>query len=330
MKLSIIIPIYNAKQYLNETIHSVLAQNYADFELLLIDDGSTDGSAALCDEFALVDSRIKVIHQENAGVSAARNAGVSSVQGEFIGFVDSDDLIEPDMYSVMMEIADSTGADIVQCCHDRKDAVEGKNHNCMAERIISGEQFVKEIFTCRGGAYTNQVALWSKIYRRKLFDGIVFPVGRTYEDEQETYKLCLKAEKIALVSEVLYHYVKRENSIITGVSPRKMLDKQAALRDRLHYLPDRLPELTPQCCQSYYGFSINILIQLSAAKEAAAYNTAKKTLLDEEACIRSNLDKYGRLYLRWLRHSMLERLLIKYEFEPIQAVIRRLRGLSNG
>lgn len=256
--------------------------------LLLIDDGSTDGSAALCDEFALLDSRVRVIHQKNAGVSAARNTGVSAAQGEYIGFVDSDDLIEPDMYSVMMELADRTGADIVQCRHDRKETVEGEVHKCTADRVVSGEQFVRELFSYSGGEYTNQVALCSKIYRRRFFDEITFPVGRTYEDEQETYKLCLKATKIALVSDVLYHYVKRENSIITGISPRKMLDKQAALRDRLHYLPNQLPELQPQCCRSYYGFSTHILIQTWLLKRKLLHTKQQKKL-----CLMKHLKSAG-------------------------------------
>ena len=104
MKLSIIIPVYNVKSFLPEAVESVLAQSFRDFELILVDDGATDGSGEICDRYAGEDSRIKVIHQKNAGVSAARNAGVSAAQGEYIGFTDSDDIIERDMYQRMMTV----------------------------------------------------------------------------------------------------------------------------------------------------------------------------------------------------------------------------------
>ena len=119
MKLSIIVPVYNVAQWLPETVDSVLEQTFRDFELILVDDGSGDGSGEICDSYAEKDSRVRVIHQKNAGVSAARNAGVAAAEGDWIGFVDSDDIIEKDMFAVMMALAEQYGADVVQCQHDR-------------------------------------------------------------------------------------------------------------------------------------------------------------------------------------------------------------------
>ena len=113
MKLSIIIPVYNAEQYLNNTISNIIQQTFTDFELLLIDDGSTDSSGQLCDEWSQKDSRIKVIHQKNMGVSEARNSGLRVTQGEYIAFVDNDDLINPQMYEILISIAEKESADIV-------------------------------------------------------------------------------------------------------------------------------------------------------------------------------------------------------------------------
>lgn len=127
--LSIIVPIYNSGEYLSATLENVLAQNYEKYELILVDDGSTDGSGALCDEFAERDPRIRVIHQKNAGVSAARNAGLDAAGGEYVGFVDSDDLIEPEMFSTLTGIAAQYDADIVQCRHDRLDSVQGVTYS---------------------------------------------------------------------------------------------------------------------------------------------------------------------------------------------------------
>ena len=183
MKLSIIIPVYNVNEYLKNTIENVLAQIYQDYELILVDDGSTDGSSEICDFFAEKDRRIRVIHQRNQGVSAARNKGVSAANGEYIGFVDSDDLNEPNMFEIMMSIAVAENADIVQCRHNRKPNILNLKYG-NEKRIVDGKTFVRELFSYTGGEYTNQVALWSKVYKKELFQDIRFPDGRTYEYEQ--------------------------------------------------------------------------------------------------------------------------------------------------
>lgn len=320
MKLSIIIPVYNVAQWLPDTIESVLIQSFRDFELILVDDGSTDGSGEICDRYAEKDSRVRVIHQKNAGVSAARNAGVAAAAGKYIGFVDSDDIIETDMYAVMMALAVKYHADIVQCRHDRANALNGAKRSDDTE-TMNGETFVRRMFTKRGSDYTNQVALWSKIYRCGLFKGIVFPVGRVYEDEQETYKLCLKAQRIVETPDVLYHYIKRENSIITGVSAKKMLDKQQALLDRLDYLPRRMPELEKQCCESFLRFSENILCQLYLAGEKTAVDQAIAVLLSQRKRLKPWMNQYERLYLPMLK--IAKRWILGNDFEPIQRRIGR-------
>ena len=118
--LSIIMPVYNTGSYLDVTVNSVLAQTYRDFELIMVDDGSTDDSGKLCDALALKDHRIRVIHKKNGGVASARNAGLGAASGEYIGWVDSDDLVSPVMFQVMMDMAEKYEADIVQCSHVRK------------------------------------------------------------------------------------------------------------------------------------------------------------------------------------------------------------------
>ncbi len=323
MRLSIIIPIYNVEAYLKETLDSVGHQEYQDYELILVDDGSTDGSGAICDEYARQDERVRVIHQENGGVSAARNAGVAAAKGDFIGFVDSDDLIEPDMYAALVKIADEYRADVVQCRHNR-DGLSERKERKLDVVIKDGEQYVRDIFTHRGREYTNQVSLWTKIYRRELFCNIHFPEGQTYEDEQEAYKLCLKAKKIALVEDELYHYVKREDSIITGISAKKLHDKQLALQDRVYYLPRRLPELEKVCAVSFYDYSASVLLQ-TYKKDEEYYKKTKKCLKSSYKRIKRHLNFYQKTYYRWLKIPCLEKLVLKNDYEPIQKLIRKLR-----
>lgn len=320
MRLSIIIPIYNVASVLSETIESVLAQTFENFELIMVDDGATDGSGEICDCYARKDSRVKVIHQKNAGVSAARNTGVAAAKGDYIGFTDSDDIIETDMFAVMMDLAEREDADIVQCQHDRADTLNGATRTVETE-IMDGAAFVRRMFTKKGGLYTNQVALWSKIYRRALFDGITFPVGQVYEDEQETYKLCLKAKKIVEIPDILYHYIKRENSIITGISAKKMLDKQLALLDRLNFLPARLPELEQECCESFLRYSEGTLCQLYEARDTEALETGIRTLLSQRQRLKPWMNKYERLYLPALKWKWARKPILSNGFEPIQTLV---------
>ena len=156
MKLSIIIPVYNVELYLPQAVESVLAQSFRDFELILVDDGATDGSGEICDRYAGEDSRVKVIHQKNAGVSAARNAGVAAAQGEYIGFTDSDDIIERDMYQRMIALAQRYNAEVVQCEHDRAGTLNGAVRSDEVT-LMDGEAFVRRIFTKQSGRYSMDV-----------------------------------------------------------------------------------------------------------------------------------------------------------------------------
>lgn len=323
MRLSIIIPVYNVEQWLSETIDSVLAQTYGDFELILVDDGATDGSGAICDAFAEKDCRVRVIHQENQGVSAARNVGLDAARGDFIGWVDSDDIIERDMFSRMLALAEKFDADIVQCEHDRMDTLNGAERTEAVE-IMDGAVFVRRIFTKQGGRYTNQVALWSKIYKKELFSDIRFPVGRVYEDEQQTYKVCLKAEKIVETQDVLYHYIRRENSIITGETSKKMLDKQQAVLDRLHYLPERLPDLKEKCARSFLSFSERILCQMYERGDTAAVKQGLDVLLSQKNTMKPYFNRYEKLYFPLLR--VVPGWILGNEFMPIQKLICKIRG----
>ena len=322
MKLSVIVPVYNVAAWLPETVDSVLAQSFRDFELILVDDGATDGSGEICDSYAAKDSRVVVIHQKNAGVSAARNTGVAAARGEYIGFTDSDDIIEADMYAVMISLAEKHNADVVQCQHDREGMLNTASRSPEI-RVMTGREFVRRMFTKTGGDYTNQVALWSKIYKKELFNDIVFPVGQVYEDEQETYKLCLKAVRLIETDDILYHYIKRENSIITGVSARKQLDKQKALADRLHYLPRRLPELEQECAKSFIHYSQSMLCQLYEAGEKKALRQGIQALKAEKKHLKANLSRYEKIY--WPFLGWLDGWILKNDFAPIQTWAAKLK-----
>lgn len=213
-RLSIIMPVYNSASFLEETVQSVRNQVFTDFELIMVDDGSTDGSGEICDTLSRQDSRIRVIHKPNSGVAATRNRGLDVAIGDYIGWVDSDDWISPMMYQILMDAADKYDADIVQCENRRRrDMLVMDKPDPMPEPVITdGLGSLKRIHR---GRYPNYMALWSKIYRRELFEGLRFTEGQVFEDDERVPELLYKGKvNVFYDSLVLYQYVYRPGSIV--------------------------------------------------------------------------------------------------------------------
>lgn len=232
--ISVIIPIYNAEPFLPACLDSVLAQTYSDLEIILINDGSTDGSGCICDRYAAMDSRIRVVHQENGGVSQARNRGLELASGELVSFIDSDDTMEPDMYELLVRIMDENHADISHCGYKRFDK------NCLLVREVNGthRQFVQtneEAIVCmlRGLYFSN--ALWNKLYRRHVLDGIRFREDlKNNEDVLFNVHAFRQATKTVFIDEGKYHYFDRPTSACNQIKARKQeLDAIAASEEML-------------------------------------------------------------------------------------------------
>ena len=213
--ISVIVPVYNVAAWLPRCVDSVLAQTYQNLEILLIDDGSTDASGEICDAYAEKDPRIRVIHKKNGGLSSARNAGLDVSNGQYLGFVDSDDWIEPEMYAEMLALMVRNEAQLV--CAGRYDVAgetgEKTTGLCPKRQAsVTGEELAGMIFLwdhCDSSAC-------DKLYRRELFDGIRYPEGKTCEDVPVTYRLALKAHRAVLCDKPLYNYFHRSGSISKG------------------------------------------------------------------------------------------------------------------
>lgn len=218
MRLSVIIPVYNVAPYLRRCLDSVCAavdrMNYASaVEMICVDDGSTDNSSAILDEYAKRDSRIRVMRQENRGLAAARNVGLDVAQGEWIAFVDSDDWVEEDYFTALFDVAERGCAKIA------------------SELVID----------CSATDYwcdvtANAAVAWGKIYHAELWNGLRFPVGRLHEDEFTTHKVVFKAGFVAGTGRRLYHYTWREDSIMHSESDKSMHDWLDALAGQAEYL----------------------------------------------------------------------------------------------
>ena len=233
--ISVIVPVYNVEKYLCKCIDSILAQSYTNLEIILVDDGSPDNSPAICDEYANKDSRIKVIHLENGGLSAARNAGLDIASGDFIGFIDSDDYISPEMYKKLYEAMKAADADISICNFQKVDEA-GKNIKT-EETIESGTLSSLQALTgLQGKNGVCFVYSWNKLFNRQIFDELRFPIGRYCEDNYIAHILLNRARAIVCLNECMYFYTQRKGSIMNNTTSLKLaIDEIDGFIERYNY-----------------------------------------------------------------------------------------------
>ncbi len=220
--ISIIVPVYNVRPFLDVCLDSLKKQSYPKCEFLLIDDGSTDGSGIVCDEFAKSDSRARVVHQQNLGLSEARNRGIREAKGEYITFVDSDDKITPDYVSYLFSLIKKYQAKISICGLEE---ITLKNKSVYyaaeySEKAMSTEETIGRMLREEG--FT--VVAYAKLYHKSLWQGIEFPAGALHEDLATTYKVVEKAPVVAFGPEAKYVYIKRAASISSSEFSEKKYD----------------------------------------------------------------------------------------------------------
>lgn len=239
--ISVIIPVYNAEKYLENSVKSVLAQTFEDFEIIMVDDGSSDNSPAICDSLVEKDSRVRVIHKKNEGVSVARNTGLDAVKGDYIFFMDSDDLITENCFDVLMTALKSNDADIAMgnLYYTREDGSPIEKFNAMSpvkDEVMTNIDFLKKLTMLSSQFYCISC---NKIFKTKLFDGIRYPVGKINEDEATIHKIVYNAKKIVSVEQPLYNYIKHPGSITTKQFTLKNLDREDAFYSRIKFLQEK-------------------------------------------------------------------------------------------
>ena len=216
-KISIIIPVYNVEKYLERCLDSVLNQSYKNLEIILINDGSTDNSLDICLKYAKKDNRIKLINQNNSGISEVRNKGLEAAKGEYIAFVDSDDVIDKDMFKTLYNNLLKYDSDISSCnykiFHNKINFDKEEYYN----KIFSKEESLKDIIS--NGVLTN--FLWNKLFKKELFNNIKFPKNMIYEDMYVMPKIIEKTTKIVYTNQILYGYFQRENSYVNSFDEDK-------------------------------------------------------------------------------------------------------------
>lgn len=258
--ISIIVPVYKVEEYLGPCVDSILAQSYKNIEVILVDDGSPDRCGELCDGYAKGDSRVVVIHKKNGGLSDARNAGMAVAKGDWLMFVDSDDLLPSNAVDTLLEIAQSAEAELVIGGHRRFSDVPEDAGECGAWTVMTPEEAMKDMFR-------NGCAAWARIYRREIHEGILYPVGEINEDEAIVLRILDRCSRIAKTDTVVYHYRCRPESITTTSFHKKKLVWAKHCGDNLAYILDKHPELTTLAAKRYRDSLMWLLSEMAMSEE---------------------------------------------------------------
>ncbi len=245
--VSVIIPVYKVADTLRASVASVVMQTHHNLEIILVDDGSPDECPAICDELAKTDTRIKVIHKSNGGLSDARNAGLSAAHGDVIGFVDSDDTVEPGMIESMLEPMRSEDADIACCCvrkiyHDHEVVQEFPR-----TRIYSRRKAMYELINSKD----LEAFAWNKLYKREVLGDVPFPAGRVFEDMIAMPAIFQRAHKVVHVNKMLYNYYRRDNTILGTWNLNVQAEFTHAHQDRYLQIQPLWPEFGPLMIERY-------------------------------------------------------------------------------
>ncbi len=252
--VSVIVAVYNIEEYLPRCVDSILAQTYRNLEIILVDDGSKDQSGSICDSYAEKDRRIKVIHKKNGGLSDARNAGMDAASGEYIGFVDGDDWIEPDMYRAMYFACEKEKAQAAVCRYKqitKSGIIDGSAGNSVS---LSRDEAL-EIYVCGDERYLIYNSVWSKLFARDLVEGMRFPVGKNSEDIMFTTRAFCRMERLVYLDEAYYNYVlDREGSIMNEkAGERRLKDEIPFWQEQIAYFREAgMPDLSDKAAYHFY------------------------------------------------------------------------------
>lgn len=239
--ISVIVPVYKVEAYLDKCVQSIVDQTFTNLEIILVDDGSPDNCPALCDAWAKKDSRIRVIHKENGGLSDARNAGMAVATGELIGFVDSDDYISPDMYQVLYERMMEDDSDIAACGVEMvwEDGTPPRMLTKQGCRVLDREEAMRAVIE----ESWIQQPVWYKLYKTDLVRDIPFPVGKYHEDVFWSYQAVGVARRVSVFDTVGYYYLQRGGSIMGETYSLKRLDAVEGKLLRIRYVQDKYPDM---------------------------------------------------------------------------------------
>lgn len=316
--VSIIVPVYNIEDYIEDCIQSIVAQDYTDKELILVDDGSTDSSAQVCDKYRETYPWIKVIHKTNGGLSSARNCGIEGASGDYLLFVDGDDYIHEQHLSLLIGVMNTYQADIVVCDFEKIYSKTRLNPNIEENSNI---KFYEGLEGAQALLYQNKMttSAWGKLYHRGLFKDIQFPIGKLHEDVGTIYKVFFRAEKVVYVPWKLYGYVQHSQSIVhSEFSPKKM-DYIELTKEMVSLVEQKYPSVA---CAAY-SRHFSACFQVMAMIPKGEYKAERQRLIGE-------IKKYRGVVLKDIRARYKNRVAALLSYINVDVAIWMCRVILGG
>lgn len=306
--ISVIIPVYKVEQYLHRCVESVVEQTYKNLEIILVDDGSPDSCPELCNQWRIKDSRIKVIHKKNGGLSDARNAGIEIASGKYLAFIDSDDYVDRRFIECLYSAIQKTRAQIscvgIQIFSDKQEV--NQDTEFYQTEVFKKQEAIHNLFDST--KYCDYA--WNKLYDRRLFDNVRYPFGRKMEDIGTTYKLLDQCNLIAYCPTKLYYYYQRNDSILHSADRKFFIDKYELSKERYLYIK----QVYPQIIENYCFFNTVILGCYPYLRQEEA-NYARKELMKNKkyGLLESNLKSKIRCAILILCGRLYGRIFRRYD-----------------
>lgn len=320
-KVSVIVPVYNVEPYIDKCVHSIVSQTYSNLEIILVDDGSPDNCHAVCDAWSQRDSRIKVVHKSNGGLSDARNAGLAVSTGDFIGFVDSDDWIAPEMFEKLLTALIEDNSDIAACTVEMvwEDGTPSRlltdKKNCVLNKLEAQKALLEETIL--------KQPVWYKLYRRNTIEGILFETGKCHEDVFWSYQAIGNAERISVIDYIGYYYLQRKGSIMGEGYSLKRLDALEAYDLRYKYIAERFPELETEA-------RIGIVNACIYNGQMALKYLPKKERKDVFRLLRGIQQKYKLRHREYAHEKITHRIWLDTARISLTAVCRIKNAINVG
>lgn len=318
--ISVIVPIYKVEPFLVECVESIINQTYKNLEIILIDDESPDKCGEICDEYAIKDSRIKVIHKKNGGISDARNAGLDIMQGDYIAFVDGDDWLPLDGIEILYKTLTESEADLAIGAYelvDEKGKLLEKNEKKIG--VWSVEEAIEDVLEvgCRS---------WARLYRQEIHKEKKFPLGETHEDEAVVIEILDRCNKIAVTNECVYYYRYRSESILTSGFSKSKLDWKKQCGKNYYYIKSRYPDLQDKAAERYRDSLLWSLAAIATCENSKIYEKDAKEMMKE---LNDNKKYFLSLPFRYDRYYIRLITLCGLGFDVYRFLLKGIRSIKN-
>lgn len=330
--ISVVIPVYNVEKYLRKCLDSVCGQTYCNLEIIIVEDGSPDNCAAICDDYAKKDNRIRVIHRQNGGLSAARNSGIEAATGDYIVFVDSDDWLESDMIAYLYENTIKYQVKLAICGYYMIRGEHKSKFSVSEDMVLDRDEALYEL--CKDGKFPNYA--WLQLIDRELLSNIRFPEGKKFEDILTTYRIVEKVEKVLLLKEAKYNYYRRNDSITGRKSMNANLERCSSHALRYLDLVKRHPELGDELLRQYfYAYRKMVRDRVAKKQWKGAFEEQKKMFLTvadefEKRGMLSDVERKENQLLKSYEGGWCIKLVLLEIVRIVSSRIKRRRRKNNG